>query len=128
MGKCFVVSTLTSDQAYTLFHKKDDDGKSIPRAKRTVIVKGGHGVANSNLITPQGVVTPITEEQAAFLESDPAFTRHKKRGFVKILKKNPAADVAKAASDLEQRDGSAPLVEGDYADGKAPKTGEDVDA
>jgi hypothetical protein len=126
MAKSYVVSTLTSDQAYTLFFKKDDDGKSIPRADKVVIVKGGHGVANKNIITPKGVATAITEEQAKLLEENAAFKRHEKRGFVRILKKNPG-DTEKASSDLSQRDGSAPLVEGDFAGGKAPKTGDDVE-
>jgi hypothetical protein len=126
MPNCYVVSTLTSDQAYTLFKKTDDKGKSIPRAERTVIVKGGHGVANKHLITPRGVVTSITEEQAQFLESNTNFIRHKERGFVKILKKNPS-DTATAAADLKQKDGSAPLTPSNFEPGKEPKTGHDVE-
>lgn len=127
MSKHYVVSTLTASQAYTLFEKADEDGKRIPRAKRVVVVKGGHGVSDKNLITPQGVVTTIDEDQANFLENNDAFKRHEKAGFVKILKKNPG-DSEKSSSDLEQRDGSSPLNPGDFeAKGKKPpKVGANV--
>ncbi len=127
MSKVYVVSTLTSSQAYTLFKNQDAEGKKIPRADRVVTVKGGHGVADSStLITPQGVVTEITEEQAALLNDVPMFKRHEKKGFVKILKKKP--DAAKSSADLAQKDGSAPLTADSFEEGKAPTTGDDVGA
>ena len=127
MANVYVVSTLTSSQAYTIFKNQDAEGRKIPRADRVVTVNGGHGVANSkSLITPQGVVTVITEEQAALLNDVPMFKRHEKRGFVKILKKKP--DATKSSSDMKQADGSAPLKADDFGEGKAPTTGEDVEA
>jgi len=49
-----------------------------------VLVKGGAGVANDRLITPRGVVTEITEEQAEALRANPVFAMHEKNGFVQI--------------------------------------------
>lgn len=110
MSKVHIVSSLTSDQAYTLFKNVDAEGKKIPKASRRVVINGGTGVANKNIITPQGVLTVVDEETLALLEQNEMFKRHEKRGFVKVVKKSP--NVEKVAEDLG-RDKSQPKTDKD---------------
>jgi len=115
----FVVSTLTCSQAYTLYEVKE--GSDIPTPKQKVVIKGGHGVANKNFITPSGVVTAITEEDAKMLEHDPMFKRHLEKKFVKIVKKNPGVDADKVAAGslVTSGDKSAPKNKDTVKDGTA---------
>ena len=118
MGKQFIVSTLTGDQAYSIFDK-DSEGRQVPRLKRRIIINGGANVANKKtLITMGGAVTEVSDEDVEALMTVKSFQKHLKGEFVKILKKNPA-NVEKAASDLQGRDKSAPITDDDMkAEGK----------
>ena len=65
-------------------------------------------MANDRLITPRGVVTEITEEQADYLRANKVFQLHEKNGFVQIS--DAKTDPDKAAADMTGRDQSAPEV------------------
>lgn len=113
MGKkLYVFSTLASSVSYPLY------GEAVAGGIRPVLdeikVRGGAGVVASGegLLTPRGVVTAITEEQAAMLRKNDVFKLHEKNGFVAISADELTGDAAAAL--LEGRDHSAPVVPQDY--------------
>jgi hypothetical protein len=119
--KIFIYSTLTASQKYTQWKKGKAD---LSTRDKSVYIQGGSNVPDKHLVTPRGVVTEVTADQLAVLESNPSFKRHKERGFIKV-ERHKAETMEKAVSDMVQRDPSAPLVPDDYnADDaeKGPKT------
>lgn len=114
----YVVSKLANSQAYTKY-VKGINNLNIPQ---TVIeIKGGADIANKNLITPEGVITEVTDAELDILLQIPDFKKHLEAGFVKYYKFKP--DTEKEASKME-RDKSAPLTPEYYEKQgkKAPKT------
>lgn len=110
MEKLYVYSTLAADQEYTTYVK---GGADLPLAAHTTFIKGGAGVANDRLMTPHGVVTEITPEDAAALAQNPVFNLHAENGFVKIegRKMDPEA----AAGDMNANDEGRQLGADDFA-------------
>ncbi|MCG1038789.1 hypothetical protein KQH49_06780 [Mycetohabitans sp. B5] len=113
----YVYSTATCDTAYGVWI---NSGNDLPIRTRAIVIKGGAGVANKNLITPRGVVTQVTDEDLALLEKDEAFQRHVKRGFIHVERSK--TDPEKVAADMTGRDQASPLVPQDFAEKKRPKT------
>lgn len=124
MGKkLYVYSTLSADVNYTEYAP---GGGDIPVEVGHIMVRGGAGVANDRLVTPRGVVTEVTEEQAEKLRQNKVFQMHEKNGFVQISE--ISVDPEKAAADMEGRDGSAPVVPQDLPADLQPTTGDPEDA
>lgn len=100
----YVCSKMASDNAYTTWHPGQKAANDMPRKDRQVLIKGGSGVINKQLVTPHGVVTSITSEELALVrKSCPAFTRHEKAGFLKVLEKDPSPkDVESMAKDMSE--------------------------
>lgn len=94
---------------------------------RKVTIKGGHGIADKHFWTPQGVMTEVPDNIADELEKNAEFQAMVKAGFATLEAKR--VDAEKVASNLEGRDGSAPIVPQDYElkGKKAPKTGKAED-
>lgn len=113
----FVYSTNSTNVEYAQYGKAE--GNAPPPVLRRVVIKGGANVANKHMITPYGVVTKVSDEDAAWLVTDPNFVRHQKAGHVRIETRNVDPEVV--AADMKGRDGSAPLVESDFE--VDPKTG-----
>lgn len=116
--KSYIVSTMTAAVAYP---RHINGGGDMPLAVDHVVIQGGANVPDKYMRTPEGgVVTPVTEEEMAVLQESPVFQLHQKNGFIKILDKEPrSAEVA--ASDMEGRDKSAPMVDQDFeAEGVQP--------
>lgn len=104
----YIASTLTNPQKYAAFHR-GGDGFLTEIEDLSVVLKGGFGLANSHFVTPTGaVLTPVTDDQLAFLEQHAQFLEHQKKGFVKIIKTG-SADGDKAASGMTLGDKSQPL-------------------
>lgn len=119
-----VISTLPTDTAYTVWIGDTAAKGAVPRRSRAIVVKGGHGVANKNFITPQGVATVITDDEAEALAKHKVFLRHQKRGYVKILNKEEVVQPEKELGDLNaEGDKSTPPD----AEGLKEKTGQDVE-
>lgn len=112
----YVLSTLTADQEYTAYR---EGGADIPVAVGSVLIKGGANVADKRLVTPQGVVTKVNADQMAALESNEVFQLHKRNGYITVSERKPA-DADAAAASQASRDGSAPMVEGDFKEGEGP--------
>lgn len=120
-----VYSTITNSSSYVQYEKGNND---MPREVKRVTIGGGAGIAQKRtLYTPLGVSTEVSKDDLDFLEADANFQRHVKAGFLKVVRTGKAdADVV--AVDMQQRDGSAPLVPNDFAmtDKKVPLIGSEL--
>lgn len=105
-----VFSTITNDTYYCEYGKAPSG--NIPPLKHKVLVKGGTGIANKHLVTPYGVATQVSREDLAFLEDNESFQRHKKRGFIVV--REDYVDPEVVAANMNTRDGSSPIVPGDF--------------
>lgn len=123
----YIASTLSTDVQYTGYAPRDDvgGGANVPEMK--VVIQGGAGVASRHsalidgILTPEGKITSVSDEQLDFLRSNAVFQLHEKNGYIKILK-NKAAP-AKVAKDMSSRDESAPFTEDDYKEGGRARKG-----
>ena len=95
MANLHVFSKLSTDVTY---HDYEAGGADLPVITKSVTINGGAGVATKHLVTPLGVHTEITEDQAELLNRNGIFQLHKKNGFVVIEKKK--ADVEKVAANM----------------------------
>ncbi|KAG0013624.1 hypothetical protein BGZ81_000921, partial [Podila clonocystis] len=95
-------------------------GNDLPTAGRSIVIKGGTGIATKELITPYGMVTEVSDEDLALLEEQEAFQRHIERGFIRV--ERTKIDPEKIAANMASRDGSSPLVPQDFPQKKQPKT------
>lgn len=107
----YVYSTITNDTYYSKF--EDNNDKDISIAIKKVLIKGGHGIASKQLVTPYGVMTEVKNEDMEFLESNDAFQRHIEKGFITVLKKRDN-DIEKVSKNLNEKDGSYPKTPRDY--------------
>lgn len=116
----YVVSKLTSSQDYN-FYSLNEGGRS--QITCTIHVNGGTNLADKHFITPDGIITELSDEQAERLSSHPVFQIHEKNGFVKIV--STESNAKKAKSELEAEDKSAPMTPKKYEkEGKkSPKKG-----
>lgn len=113
-----VFSTLTGSVTYTKWGVSPG-GLSV--ALKEVTIKGGANLADRRtIITPRGVGTQVSGADLDFLNTDAIFCMHKKNGFITIDSVKDIRDADLAASNMEGRDDSAPDVEQDYEEGKAP--------
>lgn len=113
--KLYVFSTLAADVAYTNYAP---GGADLPIDLPPVLIRGGAGVANDRLVTPRGVATDVTEEQAEYLRANPVFQMHEKNGFVTISASFADPDIV--AADMTGRDRSAPVVPQDLTADETP--------
>lgn len=122
----FVYSSLSSDNVYTATRK---GGADLPTITHRVLVKGGANVADpKRIVTPRGVATRVTAEEAEILRNNEIFQMHEKNGFVTLAPEEVDPEQV-VASGMEARDPSAPLVPEDYeAEGKTAPQTESVDA
>lgn len=104
MSRNFVASTLTNAQEYTVYSA---DGLSPVRSIR---INGGHGLNNRHLITLNGAITEVNDQDLELLRKNPLFQRHVDNGFITVTSDDNAERVA---GDLESRDDSAPLNQND---------------
>ena len=114
----FVYSTASTNVEYAQFGPPIE-GRPAPKL-RAVVIKGGTNVASKHLVTPIGVMTEVSAEDAVFLSQDANFKRHAAAGFVTLHDRRVDPEVV--AANMKLRDGSAPLVPGDFEAGKTPKT------
>lgn len=111
-----ITSTLTTPVEYTLY-KKTAGGEMIP--VETVRIEGGANVASKHFVTPEGVVTQVTDKQIELLEQNEVFRLHRSNGFLKVHRSDKV-DV----DGLTPADESAPITPKHYTKRgkKAPKT------
>jgi len=118
----YVYSTMSTDVAYA-YWVPSGQGTMIQDSARTVLIRGGAGVADARLITPQGVVTEVTDDQLEHLRKDEVFKLHERGGFVSVQSVSyDPPKVESVVADMTGRDEAAPLVPQDFAsvkDGQA---------
>ena len=123
----YVISTSSVSTKFIEYHPCVAGGIQTPKRHVTVhgganiaSVKSGYGEMGADdqgipMWTPQGVVTSITDEQAKFLSEHDVFKAGVAGGFYKLMDTDPGQDHKKvkaiASSDMNPRDGSAPLTE-----------------
>ena len=111
----YVFSTLANPQRFVQYAS---GGADIPVPMGDgILIAGGTGVATRNLITPLGVMTEVSDDDAAYLTKVPAFQAHVKSGYIVVQKKK--SDPEQVAADMNMRDGGAPKTPADFGD-KAP--------
>ena len=92
-------------------------GKVLP-SRKMLLINGGAGVINKHFETPQGVVTKVSDYEAAQLRKCTVFMRKMERGFLTIEDKEQSVD--KVVSNMTDRDKSDQFNENDFAEGEAP--------
>lgn len=102
----YIYSTLTQTTSYA-FYKKLLDKNDLHEVEREIVIKGGAGVADKNFITPNGVVTKVTDEEHELLKTHPVFQLHVKNGF--IIAQKSHSDIDSVVRKMEPRDRSAPI-------------------
>lgn len=118
----YLYSTLGADVIYPVYVP---GGADLPLVEAEVLVKGGAGVINKRLDTPEGIVTAISGEQLEALNTSPVFKQHVKNGFIIISNDKP--DVEVVVADMNRTDPTRQLVEADFAEGEAPKVSGEED-
>ena len=111
-----IFSTASSDTLFVDW-TRGSDGVPI-MGKMKVLVKGGANVADKHMITAPVVMTEVTEEQLAFLETQEAFNNAVRDGFYTVGKKTSGDKVLK---DMQPKDRSAPSTDKDFTNADAGK-------
>lgn len=102
----YIYSTLAQNTSYA-FYKPLVDKSDLNVIEREIVIKGGAGVADKNFITPNGVVTRITDEEYELLKTNPVYQLHVKNGFIIAQKSN--SDIDSVVKKMQPRDRSAPI-------------------
>lgn len=106
----YVYSTATCGTDYHIY--EDTGNRDLAVVKKKISINGGHGVANKNFVTPQGVVTIVSDEDLELLEKDYHFRKHVEAGFITVQKRKTEPE--KVAADMKDKDLSAPLTPKDF--------------
>lgn len=118
----YITSTMSASVSYATY-KQTAGG--LPVVDREIVIDGGANVMNKKLlVTPNGVVTKVSDEELELLEQHPLFKMHKANGYVRVSKSNPQEDIEKVdTGNMEKKDASAQRVNSDYTKKgkKAPK-------
>lgn len=90
----------------------------IPKVLRRIVVKGGANVSQpKTFVTPNAVLTNITQDDFDFLMKDQHFINFMSNGFMSVISDDQ--DVERVAKDMVKKDKSAPKTPDDYAGGGA---------
>ena len=106
MAKNCIYSTLTASQNYAVYAENSGGFAKV----RDIHINGGHGLTNRHGDILTGAVTEVTDEELELLCKDFTFKNHVRDGWIVIDSKK---DVEKAISDLNLRDGAAPVAQED---------------
>lgn len=117
----YVLSKLANTQIYTQYAKGVND---MNIAVKRVEIKGGADVTNKNLVTPEGIITKISNDDLESLKANRDFQRHLDRGVIKYF--GTAPNIEKSSQTME-KDNSKQLTAMDYVKKgkKAPKVTEE---
>lgn len=112
----YITSTMSASVNYCVYAKTVG---GLQKVVKEITVKGGANVIDKHFITPEGVVTAVTDEELALLMENETFKLHMQNGYVKVHKRNELN-----TKDLEKEDNSAQLTDDKFekAGRKKPKT------
>lgn len=97
-----IFSTLSNDQAFPSYIKKEGKQVSAAKTKTAILIKGGANVANKHHQTGMFVETKISDEEFKVLEESPVFERMIERGFFSL--KKPASGKKDKCAPLDEKD------------------------
>lgn len=106
----FIFSTSSTSIRYVEYGPTPKNG--IPTELRGFVVRGGANVATKHGETPAAIMTPLTEDELAFLYSNEAFQRDLKTGMYTVTRFK--ADPDDVADDMRGKDRSAQAVAADF--------------
>ncbi len=116
----YIMSKMSANVNYAIYTK---GAKGLNEVKQIITVNGGADVVDKKtLVTPEGVLTVVSDEDFAKLQDNPIFKRHLDRGVLSISSNERNAQ--KSSVELT-KDDSAQLTPKDYKrqGKKKPKTG-----
>ena len=115
----YIASKMAANVNYAIYTKGQN---GINVVKQVITINGGADVMDKKtLITPEGVVTVLSDEDFSKLQNNPIFVRHMERGVLKVCSnERNAQNVSKELT----KDTSAQLTPKDYKKQgkKKPKT------
>lgn len=112
-----ILSTLSAPQDVAITRKTDNGALMIVK---TIHINGGANVIDRRtLMTPQGVVTELTDADFELLKGTAFYQRMEKRGHLRPVEtKETAEDTEKAG--MKKKDASAQKTEDDYEEDEKP--------
>ena len=117
----YVVSKLSFGQEFSFYAPNEGGGPAVKIGG--ILVKGGCNVRNEHslVMTTDGVVTELSDEDAVRLAAHPVYQMYEKNGAMRLV--GTRGDARSASGDLIEKDGSAQLTEKDFKKKgrKAPK-------
>lgn len=117
----YIASKLSFNQDFPFYSKTSD--RTPSRRIGGVTILGGCNVRNEHtkILTTDGIITEVSDEDAARLAEHPLFKMYLKNGMMRIV--STRKDARKASADLDKKDGAAQLTKEDYkkAGRAAPK-------
>lgn len=115
----YILSKLANTQIYTTYAKGVGDNMNIP--VKSVEIKGGADVTDKQLVSPEGVITFVSDDDLEVLKSNKDFQRHLDGGYINYFKSQPNID---KQADKMTKDKSRQVKKSDYEKEKkqAPKT------
>lgn len=116
----YVFSTLTAPHKYPIYIKIE--GRDLQTMASYVLIHGDANLPSKVLVTSQGAMTKVTDEQYAQLQRCPAFGRHEDRGFITV--EDAPHDLSEVVENMEEKDTSAPMAPEDFENAgiKPPQT------
>lgn len=113
-----ILSTLSAPQKVCLT-KKSDNGATV--IVKEITIKGGANVIDKrSLMTPQGIVTELTDEDFALLKQTRFYQRMEARGHIRPVETKEQAEDTKKAG-MKKKDKGAQKTEKDFTE--PPVTG-----
>ncbi len=107
----FVYSTHTNSIRYVEWMPEKTQNFNI--VKKSIVIKGGHGLCNKNMITAEGVVTSVSDSDMEWLLTLESFQEDIKHGYIRHSKRKEDSEKV-VKRDMQTKDGSAPLTPKDY--------------
>lgn len=105
----YITSRMAANVNYAVYTKA---ANGLNKVQQIITIKGGADVADKmTLVTPEGIVTPISDDEFDKLQDSPVFRRHVERGMIKVSANERNAE--KSSPELT-KDASAQLTPKDY--------------
>jgi hypothetical protein len=114
----YICSTMSCDVSYVEYIKtaamvNEKQLTTLPEIGRVVTIKGGANVMDRrDFVTPQGVVTKVTDDELEFLKHDEVFNMHLDSGCLTVMKQDKP--IENRVKDMKKGDQSAPLTPAYY--------------
>lgn len=109
----FVYSSHSTAISY-IEYEIPKDKNQLPIPRRQVVIAGGAGVTNKQMVTPEAVCTEVTDTDAEFLMANTEFKNHLALGFVAIERTRRDPESVFTKSKMADNDGSRPAKPGDF--------------